>query len=110
MTRTVTATEAKNRLGSVVRSVQLDGEPVIIESRGEPAAVISSYRDYEELQRFREEQRRQAVIAELRELKRRIDSRLPELSDEEVDRIADEITREAIDRLVEKGKIRFVDT
>jgi prevent-host-death family protein len=109
MARTITATEAKNRLGSVMRRVQSDGEPVIVENRGEPAVVISSYRDFEELQCFREERRRQKAIAQLQELKRKIDSRLPELSDEEVDRIADEITREAIERMVEKGQIRFVD-
>jgi prevent-host-death family protein len=109
MARTITATEAKNRLGSVMRRVQSDGEPVIVESRGEPAVVISSFQDFEELQRFREEQRRQEAIAKLRELKRKLDSQLPPMSDEEVDRIADEITREAIDNLAKKGKIRFAD-
>ncbi len=108
MAKTVTATEAKNRLGSFINEVQKEGETVIIENRGTPAAVITSFQDYEELQAFRAERSRLDALATLREIQNRVFERNQDLTDEEADRIADEVVRDAVQRMVDKGQIRFV--
>jgi prevent-host-death family protein len=109
MTRTITATEAKNRLGAVLNSVQQSGEPVIVESRHAPAAVIMTYGDFEELQEYRAERRRQESIEKIREIQSRVSERNKDLSDEEADRIADEVVRDAVGAMVARGQIRFVE-
>jgi prevent-host-death family protein len=109
MTKTITATEAKNRLGAVLSGVQRSGEPVIVENRHEPAAVIMTYGDFEELQGYRAERRRHEAIAKIREIQQRVADRNKDLDDEDADRIADEIVREAIDSMIAKGRIRFVE-
>ena len=107
MTKTVTATEAKNRLGAYINEVQKQGEPVIIESRGLPAAVITSFQDYEELQAFRDQQRRVQAMAKLRDLGRRVSANNEDLSDAEVNELADRIVLEAVESLETRGAIRF---
>jgi prevent-host-death family protein len=47
MTVTITATEAKNRFGEVIRRVCKDGERLVVERGGLPAVVIMSVRDYQ---------------------------------------------------------------
>ncbi len=42
--RTLSATEAKNRFGAVLREVSRSGGPIIIERGGKPVAVILSVR------------------------------------------------------------------
>ncbi len=43
----VTATEAKNRFGQIVRLARRTGQPVFVESRGEPVVVIVSVETFE---------------------------------------------------------------
>jgi prevent-host-death family protein len=45
---TISATEAKNKLGACLDKAQR--EPVLIESSGRPRAVILNYEEYERLQ------------------------------------------------------------
>ncbi|HEC33500.1 MAG TPA: type II toxin-antitoxin system Phd/YefM family antitoxin [Chloroflexi bacterium] len=47
----VTATEAKNRFGQVIRLAQRTGQPVLVESRGEPVVVIVSVEAFERYRR-----------------------------------------------------------
>ncbi len=47
MTHTITATEAKNRLGTVLRNVYAKGEHIIIEKSGIPVVVIVPTADWE---------------------------------------------------------------
>lgn len=49
VTRTVSATEAKNRLGAYLKLATEDGEAVIVENRREPSAVIISFEEYQRL-------------------------------------------------------------
>jgi len=49
--RTLSATEAKNRFGAVLREVARTGGPVLVERGGKPIAVILSIQTYEETQR-----------------------------------------------------------
>lgn len=48
--RTVTATDAKNRFGGVLREVNQTGEPIVVERDGKPVAVILSIEAYKSLQ------------------------------------------------------------
>ncbi|HET6148162.1 MAG TPA: type II toxin-antitoxin system Phd/YefM family antitoxin [Polyangia bacterium] len=43
MTRKLSVAAAKARLSEVIREVELDGGPIIIERRGQPVAVIERY-------------------------------------------------------------------
>ena len=45
--RRVTATEAKNRFGQIIRLARRTGQPVFVESRGEPVVVIVSVETFE---------------------------------------------------------------
>ena len=49
--RRVTATEAKNRFGQIVRLARRTGQPVFVESRGEPVVVIVSVETFERYRR-----------------------------------------------------------
>jgi prevent-host-death family protein len=92
MTRTVTATEAKNRLGALLRAVSEEGETIIIENRRERAAILVSVADYEELQELRKEQKRQQAIEAIRQIAARQAALNSDLGEEE----ADELVQRAI--------------
>jgi prevent-host-death family protein len=108
MPKTVTATDAKNKFGSLVNWVVENSDEVIVENHGEPAVVLISVSEYEGYKAFREVERRKRLLAELTELRERVRARNPDITtDEQAFEIADEIVRDAIDSLVAKGKIRF---
>ena len=61
-TKSLSATEAKNRFGRVLREIALSGGPIIIERDSKPVAVILSIEAYEQAflrQPPTEEQRQQ---------------------------------------------------
>ncbi len=107
MNRTVTATEAKARLGELMRRAVDYGDNIIVESRGKPQVALVPYDEYEELLKLKERARREAALAQLRELAREVQAQNRDLSEEEAANIADELTREAIDSLTAQGKVRF---
>lgn len=49
--RILTATEAKNRFGHVLREVARSGGPIFIKRRNKPVAVIISIDEYERLEK-----------------------------------------------------------
>ncbi len=49
--RRITATEAKNRFGQVIRLARRTGQPVFVERRGEPVVVIVSVETFRRYQR-----------------------------------------------------------
>jgi prevent-host-death family protein len=49
-TKTVSATDAKNRFGGMLREVNQTGEPIVVARDGKPVAVILSIEAYEKLQ------------------------------------------------------------
>lgn len=48
-TKTVSATDAKNRFGGVLHEVNQTGEPIVVEKDGKPVAVILSMDAYKRL-------------------------------------------------------------
>ena len=108
MPKTVSATDAKNKFGSLVSWVVENSDEVIVENHGEPAVVLMSVDEYESYKAFRETERRKRILAELSELRDRVRSYNQDIvTDEQAEEIADEIVRDAINSLVAKGKLRF---
>jgi prevent-host-death family protein len=105
---TYTSTEAKNKFGELGMQVMDKGNPVMIENYGKIKMVLIPYEQYEEYQQLKEKQRRQEIWKKLEALREKIQSRMTEeISEEEALRIGDEITREAIQSLEDKGIIKF---
>lgn len=102
--RTVSATEAKNRLGAYLGEVQRGEGEVVIESHGRPTAVLISYDAYREFRAVQDKQRRREAMEALWRLRDEVRARNEDLSEEEADAIADEIGREAIARVMERAK------
>ena len=107
MPKTVSATEAKNRLGALLGYVTEHGDDVIVENRGRPEAVIMSYAAYEEVQALRDQKRRTDALARLHALRERVIARNGEMSLEDAEAFAEEVTHEALRRLVARGEVRF---
>lgn len=55
-----------------------------------------------------EQRRRRAVWEQLRTLQARVAARNTDLNEDEIEALADEVSREAIAALVNQGKVRFV--
>ncbi|HEX8229244.1 MAG TPA: type II toxin-antitoxin system Phd/YefM family antitoxin [Chloroflexia bacterium] len=106
MARTVSSTDAKNKFGSLVNWVVENGEEIIVENHGEPAIVLLSIAEYESYKSYREVERRKRLLAELHELRDKVRKYNQDITTEEqAQKIAGEIVRDAIDGLVAKGKI-----
>lgn len=106
MPRTVSATEAKVHLGTLLEWTTTRDE-VIIESRGRPRAVLISVEQYEELGRLREEARRRDALARLDALAESLQGQNQDLSEDEALGLAGRGVRDAIDGLEARGKVRF---
>jgi len=107
MNNTVTATEAKARLGELMRRAIDRGDNIIIESRGKPQVALVPYAEYKELQKLKQRAKREEALAQLRELAREVQAQNQDLSEDEAANIVDELTREAIESLAAQGKVRF---
>lgn len=62
MPKTVSVSEAKNRLSGLLDWVVNNNDEVIIESRGKPKVFILSYAEYQEFLAFREQARRKEAL------------------------------------------------
>jgi prevent-host-death family protein len=90
MTRTVTATEAKNRLGALMAQAQ--EEPVIVEIHGAPRAAIVSMEDLRELEAFRKADERRKRIERMHRFYEQQATRNSDLSQEEAAAIIEQAT------------------
>jgi len=107
VTKTVSANEAKNRLGSLLGYVSEEGGEVVVESHGKPKAVIMSISAYEEVQELREQRRRADALEQLRALHARVAIRNQDLTEDEAIEIADRLSHELVDDMAERGDITF---
>jgi prevent-host-death family protein len=106
-TKTVTAKDAQNNFGSLTRWVLENQGRLVVENRGKPAVVIISPQEDKENRRMREMQRRREALERLRQLRARVRAQNEDLTEEQADRLADELVRESIESLEKKGKIRY---
>ncbi len=109
MPKAVSATEAKNRLGALMRWALDRCDAVIVENHGEPRVVILPFDQYVKLQSLEEERRRQEALATMRRLQADVSACNQDLSEEEIEALADRATRDAIDSLMRQGKVRFAE-
>ncbi len=107
MPRTISVSEAKNQLSAVLDWAVDNCDEVIIESRGEPKAIIVPYGAYQEFLALREQARRQKALRELELLAEQIWAQMDDLSEDEVEQLAGEISHETMERMIKEGKVRF---
>ncbi len=105
-TRTVSSNEAKQRWGAMMKAVS-EGEAVIVESHGKPKAVVISPEAFEELRQAREKARREEAMQLLREIEASYDGRNDDLSEEQIEALANRAAHEIFDELAAEGKLRF---
>jgi prevent-host-death family protein len=102
--KTISATEAKNRLGGLIGDVAEGETDIIIENHGRPRAVLISFESYREMLEAQERQRRMDAMDALRRLRDQVRARNEDLDEKAADAIAEEISQEAISRII--GRIR----
>ncbi len=100
--KTVSATEAKNRLGALIGDVADGNGSVMIEHHGRPRAVIISAADWANVSEMKERISRFEAWEEIRNLAAEARERNAGLSDIEADAIVDELTDEAKQRVAER--------
>jgi prevent-host-death family protein len=106
MPKTVTASEAKNRLGSLIQWALTNKDEVVIKSRGEPKVVIMPYQEYQTVIEMREQARRRQALAQLEALRDQVQARKA-LTEKQATELADRFTREVVEELVEEGKVKY---
>jgi uncharacterized protein len=97
--KTVSATEAKNRLGALIGDVVGGDGDVIIENHGTPRAVLVSYAHYRELLDARENQKRREAMDALWRLRAEVRAKNEDLDEEAADRLIEEIGAEVNARI-----------
>jgi prevent-host-death family protein len=107
MPKTISVSEAKNRLSAMLKWAVENQDEVVVESHGQPKAVILPYAEYELFRRLREKDRRQQALQRLQELATVNQARNQDLTREEADALADEVTRETMERMEAEGKVSF---
>lgn len=90
-TESVSITEAKQRLGELVKRAAYGGERIVLEFRGKPQAAIVSYADLRKVEELRIEDGLDA-LRRLDEIRERIRKRVGTLPDssEEIARMREE--------------------
>ena len=97
-TNRISITEAKQRLGELVKRAAYGGERFLLQFRGKPQAAVVSYADFETLERLKRSPIGQEEVFErLRSLRERIAARTGEAFD--AAREVDEVREKRLDRL-----------
>ena len=97
-TNRISITEAKQRLGELVKRVAYGRERILLQFRGKSQAVLVSYADYEHLRRLeRPTTSQEKALDRLRSLRERIAARTGEGFDSA--RELDEVRKKRLDRL-----------
>ena len=107
MPRTVSASEAKTRFGTIADWAAEAQDDVIVESHGQPKVVIISFEEYQRVVVLREEARRRQALERLRSLRDRVRARNQDLDEEGAVAWADDLTREVVREMIDEGKIRY---
>lgn len=107
MAKTVTATEAKNRLGALMAEAQ--DEPVIVEIYGAPKAAIISIDDLRKFEALQDAEERRQSIERLRAIREQIAARNADLSPEEAAAIIEQATEDIREMRRERRKVSLED-
>lgn len=107
MPKTISVSEAKNKLSAMLEWANRNQDGVVIESRGRPKAVILPYTEYEAYLSMREKEQRRTALKRLEELAAIIQAQNQDMSPDAAEQLSDEISRETIERMVKEGKVSF---
>jgi prevent-host-death family protein len=110
MPRTVSASEAKTKFGAIVDWVTEKQDDVIVESHGQPRAVIVSYSQYQQILALREQARRLDVLQSLRNLRETVRARNQDLNEQQADALAVRFSRDIVTDMVAEHKIPYQDS
>jgi prevent-host-death family protein len=103
MPKIVSSSEAKSRFGSMLRWTKENKDEVVIQVHGEPEGVLMSYEEYQKVEVLRKRARKREALEALKELRREVRSRTPDLTEEEAYKLSG-FSEEAASRLVEKDR------
>jgi prevent-host-death family protein len=103
MPRTVSSTEAKSRFGELVKWTTNNKDAVIVKLYGEPAAVLMSYKEYEEVERLRWREKKREALESLKLLRREARRQNPGLTAAEAYRQAG-LSEEVIEETLQSDK------
>lgn len=106
-TTTISSNEAKQQWGSTMEAASDPDDAVIVESHGKPKVAVISYDRFMRAQELEEQARRARALEDLRRLEERIAHRNRDLTDEQIEALADRFSREFVDDLVDEGKVVF---
>ena len=86
-------------------------DTVIVESQGQPKAAVISFERFQKLRELERDAQREANMRWLRkfEASRTTWRRNDDLTEEQIEDLADRFSREFVDDLIADGKIRFED-
>lgn len=97
-TRRISITEAKQRLGELVKRAAFGGERFLLQFRGKPQAAVVSYADFKDLERLeRSPIGQEEALERLRSLRERIAARTGEAFDSA--REVEQVRGKRLDRL-----------
>jgi prevent-host-death family protein len=98
----VSASDAKNKLGTLLAHVAETGEAVVIERQGKPRAAIISIEEYRQFRALQQEARRKEAGEALRRLRAEISARNKDMTEEEIEKFAQRFRDEVMESVVEK--------
>ena len=105
--KTASVSETRQKLSSFLNWIKNSQNDVVIQNRGQAEAVIIPFTDYDLLQEARERRRRKQAVDELRQIAQEVSAGNNRMTQDEAQDIADAITDEAINNLVNKGQVIF---
>lgn len=88
MPKIVSSSEAKARFGEYLKWAAERNDQIIIKLYGEPAAVIMSYAEYEEMEKLRKREQKRKVLEALETLRQEARIQNPRLAAEDAYRAA----------------------
>jgi prevent-host-death family protein len=104
MPRTFSASEAKHHFGEFLRIAREEGE-VIVERDGEPIAALISLAEYRRIKGIVEKARRADLLAKMRALQERTAAQNTDLTPEQIEEIANEVSRDVTRRIARKRAV-----
>lgn len=100
--KTMSSNEAKQRWGSVMSTVKVPEDAVVVESHGKPKAAVISFERFEKLRELEKQAERERALRWLREFEAAYDGRNDDLTEEQIEELAvragREINRAAAER------------
>jgi prevent-host-death family protein len=100
--KTVSSTEAKNRLGALIGEVEQSAEGIVVEHHGRPRVVIVPADLWVKVNEVYERARVQEAWERLQRISDEVRARNQDLTQEEADAIADEIGDEVKRRIADR--------